>query len=861
MAIPEPPVGFVGRPRVRALLDGAAGTAITLVSAPPGFGKTTALADWARCGRVRTAWLRLDEEDNDPARLWSGLLGVLPGEPPDTVDELISAVEALPRGLRLVLDNVEEIRDPEALRALRTLLRSRPPGVHLVLSGRVDPPLGLSRLRLEDRLSELRADQLQFSRTETAGLVAASGLALGPQQIRTLHEICDGWAAGLRLAAISLRDTADIDAFLTSFAADHHPLAEYLEGEVLAGLRDEHQELLRLTSICSAVPPGLAAELTDREDAPELLDDLVHRTSLVLQRPQAVEEFRTRPLLRSYLQAHLERQRPGLVAGLHMRAAGWWADRQRPLQAIEHAVRADDRAGLQGLLQRLAVPLLLTGDHRALRRALDRLDSGPHRNDPWPALASALLYLEDGDPAAAQRELATVGAGLPDSGSTELAVLRDAAEFGVAVATGEPDRARRAARRLDGVAPADTAVDALARVTRARSRLLWFVDRGSVPAELAATMRIARQHDYRYLEMQCATLAGVAAGLGGNPRAMVAESEDAAVLAGACGWQGSAWSRTAHAMLADAALLRAEPELARHHATLGLRFAGPVHPSLAHVLGVLHAAARFDLGEPAAGLSAMQQARLELGALFVPAEQVAAAALLEHRAALLLHHAAAASTVLSWLTERLDVAGELVLMRSWADTAEGRLPAARERLAPLLAGTVRPLASPTMVEARLLECRLALAGDDRPAARRALDAALHHAEALDALRPFTLAGPQVRELLVHTLGSFGTAEPLAARAVAARWPAEAPARATLLSERELTVLSLLPSLLSLDEIADDLAISINTVKSHVRAIYAKLGVSTRRTAVVTAYERALLPLQPVAGPSSVRDGAPLIGHV
>ena len=136
------------------------------------------------------------------------------------------------------------------------------------------------------------------------------------------------------------------------------------------------------------------------------------------------------------------------------------------------------------------------------------------------------------------------------------------------------------------------------------------------------------------------------------------------------------------------------------------------------------------------------------------------------------------------------------------------------------------------------ETTLALAAGERPTARRALQSALALAEPLDALRPFTHAGPGVRELLVHQLGSFGTTDTFAQRALAAGAAAGNPH--TTLSERELTVLGLLPSMLSLDEIATDLTVSINTVKSHVRSIYTKLGVTSRRTAVLTAHENGLL---------------------
>jgi LuxR family maltose regulon positive regulatory protein len=199
--------------------------------------------------------------------------------------------------------------------------------------------------------------------------------------------------------------------------------------------------------------------------------------------------------------------------------------------------------------------------------------------------------------------------------------------------------------------------------------------------------------------------------------------------------------------------------------------------------------------------------------------------------------------VYGWLAERTNSNAELLVMRAWVDAAAGRHDKARGGVRPVLGGSLPALLPHTRVDAWLLETTLAIAAGERPAARRALQAALAVAEPLDALRPFTQAGPTVREMLVHQHGSFGTSEAFAQRALTASGGGED--RHTMLSERELTVLGLLPSMLSLDEIATDLTVSVNTVKSHVRSIYTKLGVSSRRTAVLSAHEHGLFP---TAGP-------------
>jgi LuxR family maltose regulon positive regulatory protein len=261
-------------------------------------------------------------------------------------------------------------------------------------------------------------------------------------------------------------------------------------------------------------------------------------------------------------------------------------------------------------------------------------------------------------------------------------------------------------------------------------------------------------------------------------------------------------------------------------------------PLLRFVLHSVHGAAVFDLGNRADGLAEMQRARSDFGGNEAGAEQCGALAMLEYRAALLLGHSAAARTVLGWLTERIADSGELLVMRAWAETVGGRHDRARALIRPVLNGSAPALLPQTVVDSWLLETSIAVDVGERPAARRALQTALALAEPHDALRPFAQAGPGIRELLVHQHGSFGAMDDFAHRALTVGAGHER--QRAMLSEREITVLGLLPSLLSLDEIALDLTVSVNTVKSHVRSIYTKLGVSSRRLAVLAAHEHGLL---------------------
>ena len=275
--------------------------------------------------------------------------------------------------------------------------------------------------------------------------------------------------------------------------------------------------------------------------------------------------------------------------------------------------------------------------------------------------------------------------------------------------------------------------------------------------------------------MQCQVLLAVIARTRGEAHTMLARSTEALTTATRHGWPDSTWSITATSLLAHAALLRADPPQAQRLAAEGLT-APPalLTPPLRFALQAIHGAATFDQGHRANGLAELQQARSELGERPIGAEQAASAAVLEFHAALQLGHSTAARTVYNWLTERTHHNAELLVMRAWTESAGGHHDHARTLLRPVLDATTPALLPHTQVDAWLLETTLAMAADERPTARRALQTALALAEPLEALRPFTHAGPGVRELLVHQLGSFGTTETFAQHALAAGTPSRKP---------------------------------------------------------------------------------------
>ena len=854
-AVPGLPSEFVPRPALLSVLDHGQDRALTLVSAPPGYGKTLLLADWARGQHTPCAWVTLDEEDDDPRRLWTAVLAALTACPAvpagsrlrrlvvprttvgvDFLTDVLEALAAAPTRIRLVLDDAHHLKSTAALQGLRMLLRQRQGPVRLVLAGRQDPALPIARMRMEERLCEMRTAQLRFSADQTATLAEACGLDLSATQTALLHERTDGWVAGIRLAALPLRGHLEPDRFLADFSGDERPVADYLTGEVFAHMSEEESDLLRRTSIADPLPAALAAELSGRADAADVLGSLEHRTGLVVASGEHHTEFRVQELIRSYLSVDLSRHGPALAAQLHRQAAVWWADQGRPVEALRHAAQSGGGTLVTALLHRWAPQLVARGEHIELHRVLAEAEVGGAVTDPWIPLVSAQIHLVNGNIGAAQGEVqraAAMGAGADDE---HLATFRAATSrlVGLGVGTAGP-----------GTAPRDPALAALAAAGRAVAGMFpgtagEQLDAPAVLGDLESALAVARDQQLGLLEVQClCLLAATASGVCDNAGAAAAAT--AAITAATThGWQESWWAATAHAVLAHSCLMRAEPDQALTAAADGLRLSpSDGDPVLRFALRTARGGALFDLGDRPVGLLELQEARAELGATSIPPALAACAALLEHRAALLLGFPAASTTSMGRLVDGGTASGELALMRAWSEAAAGAADPARASVRPLLDGTMTATQDSTVVEAWLVEGWGALRSGDRPAARQALRTALDLAESLDLVRPFALAGQGQRVLLVDQLGGTRDPDAFTFRCLAARRRVRRSPEPQL-SAREQDVLAQLLSLSNLGEIAQDLAVSINTVKSHVRAIYGKLGVNARRNAVLAALERGLL---------------------
>ncbi|HJQ47499.1 MAG TPA: LuxR C-terminal-related transcriptional regulator [Amycolatopsis sp.] len=853
VAVPHVPAGFVRREPLLHRLEDAIAAPVTMVCAPAGYGKTLLLADWfTATSTPDKAWLSLDATDNTPARFWAATLRALrehrilpPHSPlrtviPDPDDiagflaELTDGLEALPGPFCLVLDDFHEIVDPATLHGIAALIRHQPEPLRLVLSSRFDPPLPLARLRLQERLRALRASDLRFSEPEAAALLETSGVRLSGDQLRRLVEQTDGWAAGLRLAARSLRDSPDRNAFLDDFASDDRAVADYLVGEVLAGLPEGTKDFLAAVSVCDEIAPALATSLAGREDAGVILDELERESSLVMGIGRERRWYRLHPLLRSYLRGDLDRRLPDRAVELNHTAATWFAAEELPREALDHAARAEETDTVMTLLRDHAVALLLSGDHQIVEQALCAAGRAVVETDLRLTLIAALTQLERGELDLAGVHLARAEAMPVTDAALPVESLRRLVTATYDLMRGGPSRL--APLDWHGVAAGHDrpGLETWARLVAGWASLCGG-DRSTARQELDVAIRMARDLGLDYLVVHALLGRGLAAGLDGDVGGLAEAAGKAVAIADGDGPSPSPSSATGHLMVAFADLLRLDPEAAVAETRAARRaIGGAWTPRLSYLAAVAEGGARFDLGDRPAALELIGQARRALADQPLLPELAAAGALVEFRCAVLLGQDATAGDVLRWAARHAGASAEPALMTAWAQFAHGDLG----RAMATLEGAGPALLTETVVESHLLRCAVAIRSARRTRAREELEQAVRIAEPAGLIRPFRWADRPVRQLLVDQIGSFGAADAFAA-GVRRALGTSGEEQDGLLTAREHVVLAHLGAQRSLDEVATDLAVSINTIKTHVRAIYAKLGVNNRRAAVLTARERGL----------------------
>ena len=378
--------GVVSRPGLFGQLGASA--RVTVVSAPPGSGKTILLRSWvgqpglAECA----AWVPVGRYERDPQRFWLSVLGALrrtaPGSAlvgeltaaPDLdgwtiVERLLKDLAPLEDRIWLVIDDVHELGSAEARSQLELLIMRAPPELRFALATRHDLRLGLHRLRLEGELTEIRAVDLRFTETEARELLQAAGVKLAERTLAMLYERTEGWAAGLRLAALSLAGHPDPERFAAEFSGSERTVAEYLLAEVLERQSEQVRRLLLHTSVLERVNGELANLLTGDDGGQRILQELEETNAFVMALDAARSWFRYHHLFADLLRLELRRTAPGEVAALHQVAAVWHARHGFPIEAVRHAQAGQDW-GLAGRLLADHWPSLVLNGQAATVHAL-----------------------------------------------------------------------------------------------------------------------------------------------------------------------------------------------------------------------------------------------------------------------------------------------------------------------------------------------------------------------------------------------------------------------------------------------------------------------------------------------------------
>jgi LuxR family transcriptional regulator, maltose regulon positive regulatory protein len=836
---------------------------VTLVCGHAGAGKTSLLAAWATAasadGRL-VAWYALDRFDDDPVLLWDGILDALRSTgafPPTSdlhdlvasphevtgafVDTVVAAIEALGVPVWLVLDDVHVLTNAEAVGSLERLARRTSSAFHLVLVSRNDPPIGLPRLRVEGRLRELRGDDLAFTLEETTAYLETQGLELPTTSIHTLHERTEGWAAGVRIAALALAGSDDRSGMIERFGGDDHAVADYLVTEVLANVAEDRRGFLLRTSVCSVLRVDLARVLSGRDDAGELLEALERDHVFTQRQGRTREAYRYHELFRTYLLVELRRREPGTEQALHRTAAAWHAAHGETLQAIEHLIRGRHLGDLPELLGADGIGAILDGHAQALATLLSMVEPRD-RSVPAVALLGAATALELGDVDAADRWLAGLDpAAVEAADDPALAAL--AATVGVWRAR-STDRVEDALARLEATPAGSTGVeeyDLLALHERGVARLyIGRYDEGARDLDRAA--RLARLTGRDALQLSSRSFRAGAIACMSQLRAMRQEAEAALELAERRGWSGTQAVAHAHLLVGWSAHLQADREVAAAHARLGVASLGPfVDPDVELGVRSLDLVVTADHGAPFEALRAYRAAFERLAGSQMAPALLAYAVPEVVRICLDVGERGWATMAAEQASLALPEPGEVALLRAMVLHDAGRLDAARATLGPLVRGEASCHVITTEVHGRALAADIELRRGAATRAHELIVAAVELAADEDVVRPL-VDRPAALELLAAGRGRFGRREPFVERVLAAgpSQVLETGHEADRLTPGELVVLRELPSLLSLREIAEARAVSVNTVKTHLRSIYRKLGVDGRREAVDAGRRRGLL---------------------
>ena len=864
--------GLLHRDRLLAALDRATLRTVTVISAPPGSGKTSLLRAWSdRASKDRrVAFVTVPRDQQDAQQFWLAVLDAIrQTDPvPDSrrqvaphtfagevmVDTVVSELAKAVGVVVLVIDDLHELSSADALSQLENLLSILPKSARVVLSSRRDPPIRLHQFRLAGEVAELRAGDLRFTASETRELLAASEINLSNSGAAALYERTEGWAAGLRLAVISLSSHPEPDRFVDEFSGTDRAIGEYLMAEMLERQPIEVQRMLLRTSVADRLNGKLADLLAGRPGCEQMLLALEDANAFVVSLDAQRVWFRYHQLLADFLRLELRRTLAEEVPDLHRKAAAWFGDHGEVVEAIRHTLAAGDWPDAAKLLADHLFSLTLDGQEGSIAALLRSFPAGAAAEHPELALAHAATQLAQGRLEAASAQLAVAESHVvsaPPARRRRLAIAHASLRLALARRSGQFAEVVEQVNLLD-TSTADGSSDLIGMDTELRAVALmnlgivetWSGHFADAERHVTEGATLAQTIGRPYIEVACRAYQAFPSTLVSLAKARE-RGRQALALAERYGLSNRPVLAPALGALASIAVWMGDFEEGERWLRRGWEVVqadiDPAAAVLLHmVTGMLHAG-RGEHQSAVEALTAAVQAQSLLTGVHilapVTAEWLARLGMPDQARATLDEF----STEHEWI-DAIDLARVAISL------AEGD-PA----MALAVLGDVQHFMPPpgfpayALVEAHVLAGLAHLALGDRNAAATAAEAALAAAEPDRLIFPFAMNN--AAELL-DTLPRHQTAHgalladvaDLLRGAPAPRLDREHLPQPEELSTSELRVLRYLPTNMTRPEIARALYVSVNTVNTHVRSIYSKLGANDRSSAVRQARALRLLSI-------------------
>jgi LuxR family transcriptional regulator, maltose regulon positive regulatory protein len=865
---------LIKREGLLAALDRALEAKVTLISAPAGSGKTSLLRAWADGPgqQYRLALVQVRRDQQDAQQFWLALLSAVRQASATPVEgEKLAATPEFHQGaiadrIRselaehddrtfLIIDDLHELNSPDALIQLTGLLEALPPQVHAILATRRSLPLRLHNLRLAGELAEIRAADLRFTQRESTEFLEASGIALSAAGAAKLHQRTEGWSAGLRLAAISLASSPDPERFVEEFSGSNRTVAEYLLAEMLECQSADVQRLLLRTSLLDRVNGELADLLTGHPGSEGILLDLEDANAFVVSLDPARTWFRYHHLFADLLRLELRRRLPEQLPALHRLAARWLSDHGEIIDAIRHTQAAGDWSDAARLLADYSFSLTLDGQAQTIQTLLRAFPPGAVTDGPELPLARATSDLAAGHLDEAAAHLAVAESAIPATPvarqhrlDVAIAALRLSLARKRGHLAGVLEQVRFLESPITGQTDEDIALDSDLRAVALMnlgSVEAWSLGNQDSQRHLKEGAELARRIGRPYLEVAC--LAELAFASKIEPFAtMRRRCEETIALAEKHGWGAEPVISPALVNLAGALIWTGEFAEAdrwlRRAASAAEKDTGPIIRLVLHLATGMLFAGRQLHRQALAECVAAEDLQAQLEGPHALARQLTSWRL---AAQARLGQFSEARSYLAALDQELAHSGEVGNARATLALAEGDPAAAAAAAQEVLSGAAPAIGYVTLVEANLLAALAYRDLGDQRAATALAERALALAEPDRLVLPFAVTGSL--ELLAamprhETAHAALLADILDVLRGSARPVAQAAAWADFeqLSRSELRVLRYLPTNLSRPEIASELSVSVNTVNTHIRNIYAKLQAQDRSSAVQRARDMRLL---------------------